>query len=815
MRAETRDASRRVATGGSAATSRGSRTGQQTRRKTSTPCGGGACCRNRWAVARGIGGGGDAVQYLPNRLAGFDAIQTPDRQITFKGSPVRHRTAPHRSGLRGHGPYCSRRRGRGRGRSRGRTDGAPGRHFRHPRGRGPRLLGLPSPPPPQQEQSLTARHVLEELSVKHRLNKLSALTAIHTSKPTNALASEATTHSPEVKPQSKPAWRVASRNRRPQIESETFEPLDAVIEEPSSLQEIEAPETPPSEHAQELSHEPIVKDIPPQKVHPLEALDSDPDIREQVEKHLAGQFECLVTYPYPAAEGLAENRGPTHDSAVVRVPSGSTVYGCTFLRRIFHPCSDEHATSGHGFTDGYRLLATPLKADAYFVLGEMDGSEQGVMVSVTEPPPYPGGPLKVPEVVTTVKQALSPSPSIISDQSGSIGDRSSRAGSFSLPRIEDSLEELDKLEEELEAVNEAALSRPVPVPQDVSEPAKASPKTPSTRGTPTAQERPKVPAQSATVRVKRTVNARPSLRRVASLTLREKKPDGPDPAAEQKAAGPLTTRVKPGITRPGAPTVKTPVKSTKPPTVPKFELPGEAVARRLKEQRDAREAKQAEAQKAPPAAPTRTRINRPLAKPTFELPGEAISRRKREEREAKLKAEAEEERKKREFKARPVRHSIGPATLPRATLASLARQNKTSQDDAEEKRAEAGKLKRMSMGMVRPGTATSTSSQSPQPRGRNSTAAMPENSSRTTSASTGRSKRSTLSAEELEQQRLRGKEILERDSILAKDKERDRREREVKAKTAREEAAERSRIASREWAEKKRRREAATKAKEA
>jgi len=550
-------------------------------------------------------------------------------------------------------------------------------------------------------------------------------------------------------------------------------------------------------------------DIPPQKVHPLEALDSDPDIREQVEKHLAGQFECLVTYPYPAAEGLAENRGPTHDSAVVRVPSGSTVYGCTFLRRIFHPCSDEHAPSGHGFTDGYRLLATPLKADAYFVLGEMDGSEQGVMVSVTEPPPYPGGPLKVPEVVTTVKQALSPSPSIISDQSGSIGDRSSRAGSFSLPRIEDSLEELDKLEEELEAV----LSRPVPV--DVSEPAKASPKTPSTRGTPTAHERPKVAVQSATVRVKRTVNARPSLRRVASLTLREKKPDGPDPAAEQKAAGPLTTRVKPGTARPGAPTVKMPVKSTKPPTVPKFELPGEAVARRLKEQRDAREAKQAEAQKAPSAAPTRTRINRPLAKPTFELPGEAISRRKREEREAKLKAEAEEERKKREFKARPVRHSIGPATLPRATLASLARQNKTLQDDAEEKRAEAGKLKRMSMGMVRPGTATSVGSQSPQPRGRNSTAAIAENSSRTTSASTGRSKRSTLSAEELEQQRLRGKEILERDSILAKDKERDRREREVKAKTAREEAAERSRIASREWAEKKRRREAAAKAKEA
>ncbi|UNI24799.1 hypothetical protein JDV02_010521 [Purpureocillium takamizusanense] len=614
-------------------------------------------------------------------------------------------------------------------------------------------LGSPSPSPPpssppllpQQLHNSSARDVLEELSVKHRQNSLSAPAAVQQpSKPTNTLESDSP--SPETRPQSKPAWRVASRNRRPPIESETFEPLDAVIEESSTLlQEVEAPETPRSVPAQELSHEPLVQDFAQQRPHPLDSLDSDPDIRDQVEKHLA---------------------------------------------------------------------ATPLKADAYVVLGEMEGSEQGVVVSVTEPPPYPGGPLKVPEVVTAVKQALSPSPSIISDLSSSIGDRSSRTGSFSLPRIEDSLEELDKLEEELEAVNEAALSRPVAVPQDAIGPTKASPKTPSIRGTPTAPGRPSMAVQSATVRVKRTSNARPSLRRTASLTLHEKKADGPEPAVEQKAAGPLTARAKPGTARTGAATAKTPVKSTKPPTVPKFELPGEAVARRLKEQREAREAKQVEAQKAPPA-PTRTRINRPLAKPTFELPGEAISRRKREEREAKLKAEAEEERKKREFKARPVRHSIGPATLPRATLASLARQTKTLQNEAEEKKAEAGKLKRMSMGSVRAGTAASASPQSPQTRGRHSTAAVLENTSRATSASTGRSKRSTLSAEELEQQRLRGKKILERDSTLAKDKERERREREAQAKTAREQAAERSRIASREWAEKKRRREAAAKAKEA
>ncbi|KAJ6439507.1 carboxylesterase family protein [Purpureocillium lavendulum] len=696
------------------------------------------------------------------------------------------------------------------------------------------LISLGSPSPRHHrhhhQPDSSARDALEEISIAHRQNKAYSTSPVELCKPTETV--EAIPPSADLRLQNKPAWRAASRNRRPPIESETFEPLDAVIEEPSSLQESDTPETPQVERAHGLTRQRVAQgeiqhraevwriadavqaETSNQKIHPLAALDSDPNIQEQVEKHLAGEYEWLLTHPVP--ERLAENHESTPNGSVVQIPPGSTVYGCTFLRRTSHSRPAGDGNSGPAFTNGYALLASPLSADAYVVLGEMDGSEQGVVVSLTEPPPYPGGPLKVPEVVTMVEQVLPPSPSIISDRSGSIAG-SSRAGSFSLPRIEDSLEELDKLEEELEAVNEAALSRPVPAIKDAVEPAKASPKTPSTaRGTPVPLERSTVAAKSATVRVKRTVTTRPSLRRVASLTLREKKADEPEPVVELKAAGPLTTRAKSGTTRAVPAAAKTPVKSAKAPTVPKFELPGEAVARRLKEQRDAREAKQAEAKK-PQAVSTRCRINRPLAKPTFELPGEAISRRKREEREAKLKAEAEEERKKREFKARPVRHSIGPATLPRATLASLARQNKTLQDDAEEKRAETVRLKRMSMGMVRPAAAPSPCTQSsPQARGRDPTAAASETASRTTSASTGRSKRSTLSAGELEQQRLRGKEILARDSTLAKDKERDRREREAKAKTAREQAAERSRIASREWAEKKRRREeAAAKAKEA
>ena len=52
------------------------------------------------------------------------------------------------------------------------------------------------------------------------------------------------------------------------------------------------------------------------------------------------------------------------------------------------------------------------------------------------------------------------------------------AGSFSLPRIEDSLEELDKLEEELEAVNAATLSGALSPPWTRRN-HKATPKTPA------------------------------------------------------------------------------------------------------------------------------------------------------------------------------------------------------------------------------------------------------------------------------------------------------------------------------------------------
>ena len=232
------------------------------------------------------------------------------------------------------------------------------------------------------------------------------------------------------------------------------------------------------------------------------------------------------------------------------------------------------------------------------------------------------------------------------------------------------------------------------------------------------------------------------------------------------------------------------------------------MARRLKEQREARQAKQAEAQKTP-ATLTRARSSKPLTKPTFELPGEAITRRRQEEREARLRLQEEEERKRREFKARPIKPVTAPSAYVRETATSRARQNKSQLEGTIARQTEMGQSKRMSPATSRPILQTNATTSSPTLRGRKSMTLTTHDASRAASSSTGSisGKRHTLSAGEAAQLRLRGKDVFVRDNSVTQDRERERRDRESVAKLAREEAAERSRIASREWAEKRRQRE--------
>ncbi|RYP62087.1 hypothetical protein DL771_009874 [Monosporascus sp. 5C6A] len=386
-------------------------------------------------------------------------------------------------------------------------------------------------------------------------------------------------------------------------------------------------------------------------------------------------------------------------------------------------------------------------------------------------------------------------------------------------RIEDSVEALDQLEEELEAFDRAAhFHHMTPSEKEKLASRKSpsqTPSAPSSRDeeatTPQTKRKSVLKTGPSTLRANSTTEPTrtPSIRKSVSLTFVNPGSSGAKGEEKPLAQAPLSSKT---VTRPASLNPpRQPAKSTKPPTIPSFELPGAVTARRLKEQREARLAMQAAAEQVQkPAAQTssirRTKSVRASVVPTFELPGEAISRRKREQREAQLKAQAEEERKRREFKARPVRSAATPGAYPRDTIASRARQQqKCATENSRACPASASPDK----GDLHPSARSPLSSRlnESQPRGRglNAEPSAASHVKRATShtSSTDSGKRSVLSAEDLEQQRLRGQVIYKRDNSFSEEKEREKQHREALAKLAREEAAERSRQQSREWAAKK------------
>jgi hypothetical protein len=481
------------------------------------------------------------------------------------------------------------------------------------------------------------------------------------------------------------------------------------------------------------------------------------------------------------------------------------VFGCTLLKR--KPwTAGKRATPGCAVANSYTFVATPLSekdarrlSQLEVLSEEQEGSE---VMALTQQPVLLGALHKPDDSTNSLEPAVSPSLTHDSERNHTSTDHSSLTGSFSQARIEDSLEAIDMLEDQLEAVAAATRSEHGSSSERRHSNAVDTQSLPSDKKSKGGKRVTIAVGQSATLRVKSSEKARPALRRSNSMTLNEKK-QAQEPEEEQKAIIPLT-KPKPSSTRP--PPARTPVKSTKPPTIPNFELPGEAVARRLKEQREARQAQQAEAQKAA-VAPKRTKSTKPLTRPNFELPGEAISRRKREEREAKLKAQEEEERSRREFKARPIMHSTSANSLVRETITSRARQGKSVDDDSSDQ-AGSNRSKRLSTTLGRSSMPPSIGGSHTLPRrGRNSIILPADDAHRATSSSTVAStsgQRSNVSAEEVAQQRARAREIFHRDNSFSHDRERERREREAATRLAREQAAERSRAASREWAEKKR-----------
>ncbi|RYP06379.1 hypothetical protein DL765_009503 [Monosporascus sp. GIB2] len=471
-------------------------------------------------------------------------------------------------------------------------------------------------------------------------------------------------------------------------------------------------------------------------------------------------------------------------------------------------------------TDTYILLVTPIDENQEAIKMELQTPEQentiraeACMETVT-----PRKPSAASEEDET--RSLTPSP-VKSSEGHDRPVDGVASGSRTRPsRIEDSVEALDQLEEELEAFDRAARFHQMTSSEKERLASRKSPRQTLTAlnsrdgeaTTPQTKRRSVLKTGPATLMANSTTEPTPtpSIRKSVSLTFFN--PHSSEVNGEEKplAQAPLSNKT---VTRPASlNSPKRPVKSTKPPTIPSFELPGAATARKLREQREARLAMQAAAEQAHKLTPQtssvrRTKSVRASVVPTFELPGEAISRRKREQREAQLKAQEEEERKRREFKARPIPSGAALGTYPRDTIASRARQQQkiATTENSRARQASSSPDKGDLQPSARPPLSSMHNESQPRGRGLHAEPSAASHLKRATShtSSTDSGKRSVLSAEDLEQQRLRGQVIYKRDNSFSEEKEREKQHREALAKLAREEAAERSRQQSREWAAKK------------
>ena len=205
-----------------------------------------------------------------------------------------------------------------------------------------------------------------------------------------------------------------------------------------------------------------------------------------------------------------------------------------------------------------------------------------------------------------------------------------------------------------------------------------------------------------------------------------------------------------------------------------------------------------------------TKSTKPPTRPNFELPGEAVARKLKEQREERSKHEEDEAAKPRVFKARPVRQSHAPAVKLTATT-------KARLSMAMGERLGSFKPAAHPPLMATPNKRLSTLSvpkRSTPPIPRRSTPHFPNGAARLTrgpslsasmtirAPSALGANRPAPTAEESALQKLKGKEVFGRTKAEIAEREKAKKEKEDAARKARAQAAERGRLASRAWAEK-------------
>ena len=365
----------------------------------------------------------------------------------------------------------------------------------------------------------------------------------------------------------------------------------------------------------------------------------------------------------------------------------------------------------------------------------------------------------------------------------------SRTPGKSVSRIEDSVEALDALEEEIEKVGGL-----IPKSATVTSPAKP-------------EKQKKTPAKAVESK--------------ANGSLRIKKSNTTAVKADSKQP---IVRVRPIVSRPSmqAPAAK---KASRP-SVAVTKSKSGAVDKKpmstptVTPQTSQKAHKRISSIHKAPFQPEKS--TKPPTRATFELPGEAVSRKLKEQREERLKREEEEKSKQLVVKPRPVRRSEAPEVKLTATARarlSLAKGESAArsimnnaQADSFEAKAHAWKTRVDRTGATAPvGAAKRLSSLSVAKRNSNSppaksaanaTRAPSLNASHPTpNAGMPSVQRTAPTAEDLAHQKVKGKEVFGRPRFEIQERENAKKEKEAAAKKARAEASERGRAASRAWAE--------------
>lgn len=388
------------------------------------------------------------------------------------------------------------------------------------------------------------------------------------------------------------------------------------------------------------------------------------------------------------------------------------------------------------------------------------------------------------------------------------------------PRVEDSVEALDELEEALEkfsedlpAIQDLIVDSPV---KQRKTPAKASTPANQTKQNTTPRSTSKKSPSSFTQKLTASttpkfIREKPLPRSIVKERVREFESRPTVPAHRRATSVSLTKRV----------TSTAPTMPPKPKHAPTKSVPSSSTANGMSFSNSPAKPNPALVKKRVPSGPLSTskpafvpaKSEKPTTKSTFVLPGEAVAAKLKAQREERAKREEEAAaaaEKKNQNKTRPVTSKVSrPSVMPRENKASMARMSMMVKGNTEDKE---------NVAPVRPATRPTSTSVTVTKRRPDTTQANTSARRTTTVApeSNPTSKRTTMSIAPVQRilstssngptVTMKGKEVFERQRNNREAELKERKEKEEAAKRARAEAAERGRQASREWAEKQKRR---------